>query len=124
MTYNTTGAPASGIDVVLKSIGEEVRNGIAKPIDILLLQEQAVPVSGAGANSPSPDTQQFVTLLNSIYAGQGVTYGMSNRTGLTSFSGDSTQTLIYRTQTVQLVSSSINCSGSRSVAGSCDIRFR
>jgi len=104
VTYNTTGAPASGMDIILKSIGEEVRNGIAKPIDVLLLQEQAVPANGAGANRPSPDTQQFVTLLNSMYTGQGVTYSMSNRTGLTSFSGDSTQTLVYRTQTVQLVS--------------------
>lgn len=97
VTYNPTGAPATGIDVVLKSIGEELRNGIAKPIDVLLLQEQANP--SPGASNPSPDTQQFVTLLNNLYNNAGITYAMSNRTG----GGDTTQTLVYRTQTVQLI---------------------
>jgi hypothetical protein len=99
VTYNTTGAPRSGMDIVLKSIGEETRNGFAKPIDILLLQEQNNINPFPGANNPSPDTQAFVALLNNIYAGQGITYNMSNRTG----TGDSTQTLIYRTETVQLL---------------------
>jgi hypothetical protein len=106
VTYNTTGAPATGVDVVLKSIGEETRNGFAKPIDVLLLQEQSASPAGAGPNNPSPDTQQFVTLLNNMYAGQGVNYAMSNRTGGTSFSGDSTQTLVYRVETVQLIADS------------------
>ena len=100
VTYNTTGAPRTGMDIILKSIGEEMRNGIAKPIDVLLLDEQTLPAGGAGANNPSPSTQQFVTLLNSIYSSTpGVTYAMSNRTG----TGDTTQTIVYRTQTIQTI---------------------
>ena len=102
VTYNTTGAPRSGMDIILKSIGEESRNGIAKPIDVLILQEQNKPAS-PGANAPSTDTQAFVALLNSIYNNSGITYSMSNRTGSSSFSDDTTQTLIYRNQTVQLI---------------------
>ena len=101
VTYNTTGPPDSGIEIVLKSIGEQLRNGIAKPIDILLLQEQSLPVNGPGIDRPSPDTQQFVTLLNNMYSGQGVTYSMGMRTG----SGSTTQTIVYRTQTIQTISS-------------------
>src|SRR5262245_45239344 len=64
VSYNTTGGPDSGMDIVLRSIGEEVRNGIARPIDVLLLQETS---RSAGL----PDTQAFVNLLNNtIYAGQ------------------------------------------------------
>ncbi len=102
VTYNTTGAPRTGMDIILKSIGEESRNGIAKPIDVLILQEQNKP-SSPGANAPSTNTQAFVTLLNSIYNNAGITYSMSNRTGSSSFSDDTTQTLIYRNQTVQLI---------------------
>ncbi len=102
VSYNTTGAPRAGMDIILKSIGEESRNGIAKPIDVLILQEQNKP-SSPGANAPSTDTQAFVTLLNSIYNNAGITYSMSNRTGSSSFSDDTTQTLIYRNQTVQLI---------------------
>jgi hypothetical protein len=100
VTYNTTGAPFTTADgtTILKSMGEETRNGFAKPIDVLLLQEQNRP-STPGPNAPSTDTQAFVTLLNNIYANPNITYAMSNRTG----SGDTTQTLVYRTQTVQLI---------------------
>ena len=99
VTYNTTGPPDAGMNIILKSIGEETRNGIAKPIDILLLQEQNNP--SPGANSPSSETQQFVTLLNSIYNNAGITYAMGNRTG----TGDTTQTIVYRTQTIQSIQS-------------------
>jgi hypothetical protein len=99
VTYNTTGPPDAGMNIILKSIGEETRNGIAKPIDILLLQEQNNP--SPGANSPSSETQQFVTLLNSIYNNAGITYAMGNRTG----TGDTTQTIVYRTQTIQTIQS-------------------
>src|SRR5262245_50359987 len=56
VTYNTTGAPYNNTQMalVLKSIGEELRNGVAKPIDILLLQEQ--DNTSPGLNSPSADT--------------------------------------------------------------------
>jgi hypothetical protein len=123
VTYNTDGeafiststtgnGPTDRIDTVLKAIGQETGNngkvggtylvdGIAKPIDVLLLQEQALPGSGAGANNPSPTTQSILSLLNTAYAGQGVTYSMSNRTGTSDGAGS--QTLIYRNETVQLI---------------------
>lgn len=109
VSYNTRGAPATDMDIVLRSIGEHIVNGIAKPIDILLLQEQNNP--SAGANSPSPNTQAFVSLLNSMYAGQGAHYDMSDRTGF----GDRTQTLVYRTETVQLIADT--AVGTTSVSG-------
>lgn len=94
VTYNPTNGPRSGMDIVLKSIGEETRNGIAKPIDVLLLQEQS---RSAGL----PDTQAFVNLLNNtVYAGTGITYARGNLIG----GGDDTQTIVYRTDTVQLLS--------------------
>jgi Dockerin type I domain len=99
VTYNTTGAPAAGVETVFKAIGEEQRNGFAKPIDVLLLQEQNNPSPGGNAANASPNTAAFVNLLNTtIYSSPGM-YAMSNRTG----TGDTTQTLIYRTATVQLV---------------------
>jgi endonuclease/exonuclease/phosphatase family metal-dependent hydrolase len=100
VTYNTTGAPLADMNIVLRSIGEELRNGVAKPIDVLLLQEQEN--SPAGFGQISTDTQAFVTLLNSMYSGQGVSYAMSNFNG----AGDTTQTVVYRTQTMQLVGQS------------------
>jgi hypothetical protein len=93
VTYNASGAPRTGMDVVLTAIGEEVKNGIAKPIDVLLLQEQS-------RSATLPDTQAFVTLLNSIYAGMGVTYARGAAIG----GGDTTQAIVYRTDTVALQS--------------------
>ena len=81
------------MNIVLKSLGEELRNGIAKPVDIFLLQEQS-------RSSGLPNTQAFVNLLNStVYAGQGITYARGNLIG----AGDDTQTIVYRTSTVQLL---------------------
>jgi hypothetical protein len=91
VTYNTTGAPRSGMDSILKAIGEEFRSP-ATPIDILLLQEQTRAVG-------LPDAQAFVDLLNSIYAGQGVTYARGNIIGL----GDKTQSIVYKTNTIELL---------------------
>src|SRR4051812_3432019 len=121
VTYNTDGqafisagltgnGPTDRVDTVLKAIGQEIGNdgqghsdGIAKPIDVLMLQEQDLPAAGAGGNpqNASPTTQTILSMLNTAYAGQGVTYAMSNRTGTSDGAG--TQTLIYRTQTVQLI---------------------
>ncbi len=95
VTYNTTGAPRAGMDFILKAIGEENKGAVPLPIDILLLQEQ-------DRSAGLPDTQAFVTLLNSIYAGQGITYARSTTTG--SSLGDSTQTMVYKTQTITLMS--------------------
>ncbi len=66
VTYNTANSgdnngpssPRSGMDVVLEAIGNESVNGIAKPVDVLLLQEQ---------ESSATTTQQIVNLLNGIY---------------------------------------------------------
>lgn len=101
VTYNTLGAPGTGMNIVLKSIGETQRNGVAKPIDVLLLQETS---RAAGL----PDTQAFVNLLNSMYVGQTyngepITYARGNAIGNVSFSEDTSQSLVYRVQTVQLI---------------------
>lgn len=66
VSYNTaTASPGSGsvtartgIDTVLEAIGAESTNGIAKPIDVLLLQEQF---------SMATSAQSFVDVLNDIY---------------------------------------------------------
>ena len=75
VTYNLAIAdPEGGVttarpdtDIVLKAIGEETRNGIAKPIDVLLLQEQYLMHTS---------TQSVVDVLNGIY-GAG-TYARGN----------------------------------------------
>lgn len=126
VTYNTTGPPDAGMNIVLRSIGEEIRAGIAKPIDILLLQEQSNLNPGPGPNNPSPDTQQFVTLLNNIYSSSGITYSMSNRTGAGGSDGfgSFTQTLVYRTQTVDLIADIAVGSVSSSGAARQPLRFQ
>src|SRR5437870_2661159 len=73
VTYNTANdvsgstsidfGPRAGMGDVLGAIGVEKVAGIARPIDILALQE-SVYYSGTGIN---PTAQGFVTLLNSIY---------------------------------------------------------
>lgn len=84
--YNIGGATRSGLDRVLKAIGDESRNGIQRPLDVISLQE---------VNASS--TQAVVDLLNSIY-GPG-TYARSTVFG----GGDTTQSIVYRTSSVQLV---------------------
>jgi hypothetical protein len=94
VTYNTHGGTTSTdiidpLKIVLRAIGEQERNGIARPIDVLLLQEQ---------NSPSSDTQKFVNYLNSVY-GAG-TYARGFVLG-GPFTSDIRQTIVYNTQTIQ-----------------------
>lgn len=95
VTYNTAGGPRFagdvGSDTVLSAIGAEETNGIARPIDILLLQEQ---------NSPNSNTQQFVNLLNSIY-GAG-TYARGSL--VLGSRGGGQPGVIYNTNTVSLLS--------------------
>lgn len=111
VTYNTATAdtfgdifsPRAGADVVLEAIGNESVLGIAKPIDVLLLQEQF---------SMETSTQDFVDLLNDIYdpidrtmyarsllngtassdSAPGNAQGSGGRPGL-----------VYNTQTVELI---------------------
>jgi hypothetical protein len=92
VSYNSTNAPRSGTGTILQAIGEEEDSGVKRPIDILLLQEQ-------DRSAGLPDTQAFVTLLNSIYSSQGITYARSTLSG----AGDDTQAMVYRTSTVQLL---------------------
>ena len=55
----------AGADIVIEAIGEEVVNGIARPADIILLQEQ---------QQPDTTTQDFLERINLIYQSQGITY--------------------------------------------------
>ena len=97
VTYNvaTSGqsapnTPRTGMDVVLEAIGDEFRQGISKPIDVLLLQEiQSSSVTG----------QAFVNLLNGIY-GAGTYARASLEPGTT---GAGRTGLVYNTQSVQIV---------------------
>jgi len=82
------------MDIVLESIGEESINGLSRPIDVLLLQEQF---------SMSQSAQSFVTLLNGIY-GAG-TYARGFINGATSEpNGDAGRPgIVYNTNTVELL---------------------
>ena len=91
VTYNTTGAINTDLQNVLTAIAEEQINGVAKPIDVLLLQEQ---------DSPGSDTQGYVNWLNSVY-GPG-TYARGTLSGLPTLS-QIRQTVVYNTQTVGLI---------------------
>src|SRR5262245_17456063 len=88
-TYNIGNGIRSGLDTVLHAFGDQVVNGDARPIDVLALQETDQGLSYV---------QQVAGLLNGIY-GAG-SYDLSTTVG----QGDTTQGLVYRTSTVQLVS--------------------
>jgi hypothetical protein len=91
VTYNTTGPNNANLEIVLRAIGEEEINGIARPIDVLLLQEQ---------NSASSNTQSFVNFLNSVYGAGTYSRGVMNGGPPTS---GIRQTIVYRTQSVDLL---------------------
>lgn len=90
VTYNTAGGPRPEMEIIFRAIGEEQRNGIAKPIDVLLVQEQA---------SWSTTTQSIVDMLNGIYGAN--TYGLAMLDGGTTGAGR--PGLVYNTSTVQLI---------------------
>lgn len=91
VTYNTAeGAPA-GLSTILPAIGEQLRNGIAKPIDVLSLQEQTTPAT---------TTQDIVNLLNAYYGAGTYARGVQIATS----TGAGRPAIIYNTQTVQLIS--------------------
>lgn len=99
VTYNTANGsrvgnnqmPRTGMDLVLAAIGNEVTHGISKPIDALILQEQA---------APSTTTQGFVDVLNGIY-GAG-TYARTTLLTGPPFE-QLHQALVYNTQTLSLI---------------------
>ncbi len=90
VSYNTCGAVRSGMGTILEAVGNEERNGIVRPVDILLVQEQV---------SVSTTTQQLVNLLNGIY-GAGV-YARGTLDGATTGAGR--PGVVYNTQTVVLL---------------------
>lgn len=101
VSYNTgtgqvdgTQTARSGMDLVLSAIGAEVVGGIAKPIDVLMLQEQY---------TTSISTQSVVDVLNGIY-GAGV-YARSSLNAATSHpeGAGGGPALVYNTQTVELL---------------------
>lgn len=94
VSYNTLQGPNSGFATIVEAIGEETFSGFAKPIDVLLLQEQN------NVTSPSGSTRQIVDILNGIY-GAG-TYDSGITSGGPSFS-NLRQGIVYNTQTVELV---------------------
>ncbi len=90
VTYNTCEGVRSGMGTILEAIGEADRNGIAQPIDILLLQEQT---------NVTTTTQQILNILNGIY-GAGV-YARGTLNGESTGAGR--PGVIYNTQTVALL---------------------
>ncbi|MEE9211970.1 MAG: autotransporter-associated beta strand repeat-containing protein, partial [Phycisphaeraceae bacterium] len=101
VTYNTANGtfpsgndpnPRTGMDLVLQAIGDEVTNGFARPIDVLIFQEH---------DDPSTTTQDFVDLLDGIY-GAG-TYAHSTVITLPNFALNIRQTMIYNTNTLTLI---------------------
>ena len=90
VSWNTAGSPHPGTDVVLEAIGAESVNGIAKPIDVLILQEQT-------ANHGSENA--IVALLNALYGAGTYAHGTHDP-----WSNDGTyEGLVYNTQTVTRV---------------------
>jgi endonuclease/exonuclease/phosphatase family metal-dependent hydrolase len=107
VNYNTATAQATGgtqtarrphSDLILEAIGLESINGLARPIDVLLLQEQF---------NMGLTTQSFVDVLNDLYDPVNRTmYARSTVNGQISntFNGAGGRPgLIYNTQTVQLI---------------------
>ncbi len=101
VTYNTANGtfpsgnnpdPRTGMDNVLQAIGDEVTNGFARPVDVFLFQEH---------DAPSTTTQDFVDLLDGLY-GAG-TYGRSTVITLPNYTDNIRQTLVYNTNTVNLI---------------------
>lgn len=78
------------MDTILAAIGNEVRNGFSKPLDVLCLQEQ---------DSWTTTTTAIVNLLNGLY-GSGA-YACATLDGATSGAGR--PGLIYRTSSIQLL---------------------
>lgn len=95
VSYNSLGGPRAGTETILRSMGEESRNGIAKPLDVLLLQEQ---------DGPFGDTQAFVDLLNGMYEDEGITYARGDVIGGPFSPNTLRQTIVYNSQTVELTS--------------------
>jgi autotransporter-associated beta strand protein len=98
VTWNTYQSPSASVpaelgqmDSVLQAIGDQTRPGFGKTIDVLLLQEQATNFS---------TTDRILNLLNGTNGAGGYARSMLVPVGSVN---DIMQTVIYRTNSVQLV---------------------
>lgn len=95
-TYNTNNyasgqtLPRAGVGTVLEALGDQAKAGFARPLDILLVQEQSTLTTS---------TDGLVGILNGIY-GAG-TYARGSLQGGTT--GGGRPAVIYNTTTVQLI---------------------
>jgi len=97
---SATAGPRAGMETILTAIGTKVSDdpllagdsGIAKPIDILCLQE---------VNSASATGAGYAALFNQIYNTNNYAFGTLNG----STTGAGTQGIIYNTAAVELISS-------------------
>ncbi|QDU89589.1 hypothetical protein Pla175_29810 [Pirellulimonas nuda] len=89
--WNTGGGARAGVSTVFAAIGQESVGGVAKPIDVLSLQEQ----TNAAA------TASFVSVLNSLY-GAG-TYAAAPIPASAGSTGAGLPGMVYNTQTVELI---------------------
>lgn len=98
-TYNTNNyasgqtLPRAGVATVLEALGDQAKGGFARPLDILLVQEQSTLAT---------TTDGLVGILNGIY-GAG-TYARGTLQGSTT--GGGRPAAIYNTTTVQLIAES------------------
>ncbi len=84
------GLPASDLGTVLQAIGNEVTNGLARPVDLVALQE---------VRSQATTTADAVIQLNAIYGAGIYARGSLNGSG----SGADTVGFVYNTQTLDLL---------------------
>jgi hypothetical protein len=98
-----TAGPRAGMQTILSAIGSSVSDdptdsgntGIAKPLDVLCLQE---------VNAPSTTCAQYAALLNSMYGTTSFSYG--TLAGATSGAG--TQGIIFNSATVEVYQIHVN----------------
>jgi endonuclease/exonuclease/phosphatase family metal-dependent hydrolase len=96
----STAGPRTGMSTILSAIGSSVSDdptlagstGIAKPIDVLCLQE---------ANSAATTAQEYAALCNSIYGTSAYSWGTLDGNS----TGSGTQAIVFNASAVQLVSS-------------------
>ena len=89
-TASSSGSLNPGTDVVLAAMGAESVNGIARPVDVFVLQEQS---AGHGSEAA------LVSVLNGIYGAGTYAHGTGNP-----WSGDGLYVgIVYNTNTVQLL---------------------
>ncbi|MEM7683073.1 MAG: dockerin type I domain-containing protein [Planctomycetota bacterium] len=113
VSWNPNGGPRPGADVVLEAIGDDNVNGIARPIDILFLQEQSAAENFA-----------YAALLNDIYNTD--RYEIGFFVGATTFAGTGGASTVYNSETVDLISQTqaIGASSSGAPRAPVENRFR